>query len=66
MFKLRKSCLLLVLAVLLNVDVGNVTAAPQLTGSVGEIKLVGDPANETDFGRSVAIEGDLVAVGVGR
>ena len=65
MFKLRKSCLLLVLAVLLNVDVGNVTAAPQLTGSVGEIKLVGDPANETDFGRSVAIEGDLVAVGVG-
>lgn len=53
------------LAVLFTMGIGNAVAAPQVTGSVGEVKLVGDPSNETDFGRSVAIEGDLVAVGVG-
>ncbi|MEN6489974.1 MAG: hypothetical protein ABFD66_14035 [Smithella sp.] len=65
MIALRKICLFLMLTVLLTVGVGNVAAAPQVKGSVGEVKLVGDPYNETDFGRSVALEGDLVAVGVG-
>ncbi len=65
MIELRKICFLIVLTILLTVGVGNVTAAPQLKGSAAEIKLVGDPANETDFGRSVAIDGNLIAVGVG-
>ena len=45
--------------------VGNAAAAPQLKNKVIEVKLVGDPTQETDFRRSVAIEGNLVAVGVG-
>jgi hypothetical protein len=55
----------MMLAVLLACTVGNAAAAPQVKDKAGEVKLVGDPTQETDFGRSVAIEGDLVAVGVG-
>jgi len=65
MIEPKKFCLLMMLAVLLACGVGNAAAAPQLKDKTGEVKLVGDPAQETDFGRSLAIEGDLVAVGVG-
>lgn len=65
MIEPKKFCLLMMLAVLLACTVGNAAAAPQVKDKAGEVKLVGDPTQETDFGRSVAIEGDIVAVGVG-
>lgn len=65
MIKLRNSCLLIMLTFLLILGVENAAASPQAKDKVSEIKLVGDPANETDFGRSVAIDGNLIAVGVG-
>ena len=65
MIEPKKFCLLMMLAVLLACTVGNAAAAPQVKDKAGEVKLFGDPTQETDFGRSVAIEGDLVAVGVG-
>ena len=65
MIEPKKFCLLMMLAVLLACGVGNAAAAPQVKDKAGEVKLVGDPANETDFGRSVAIDGNLIAVGVG-
>lgn len=56
----------IILIVLLTMSVGIVCAAPKEQGKVGDIRLIAsDPSDGAEFGRSVAIDGNLVAVGAG-
>lgn len=65
MIKRRNSHRVLAIVFLLAASVA-MAAAPPAKGSMDEVKLVAaDPEKDADMGRSVAIEGDLVAVGAG-
>jgi len=57
---------MVILIVVLTIGVGFVTAAGMGRGAVQEVRLDPDPSDtDTEYGRSVAIDGNLVAVGMG-